>query len=387
MLAVHSLPTTFKRTNRRLPGVSSLVGSRGSVPNVLSACKTFDDADAIVQSMAATDEPTWETNEDAEESIDPLSAILEIEDAIASLHERLGPGGVYGASPFRSDVKDRRRESQLNARLDAWMNHTGNAREITAIVVAANVRVASELTELLHEAAASNVPFGLAAIPLKVRRAHDSVEISAALQLGQRPTAFVLVSEAMLNTEWLQLIRRSDGKRLQTTHFIVVSETSTSAFSKAALQSFGAHDVLCYPCTLESLRTTLHRWMPRTWLHSPLPSPMLSSRCVAFRGHKASLSPRMSVNGELRLSPCSSPSSSPRSSPRKPSGGAPLRSAVGVMRILIVSHCPLSAAILEECTRGEARNARRAPRSARSPLAQRTATGRHRTPLSNHRVV
>ena len=185
------------------------------------------------------------------------------------------------------------RERRLGKSIDSWIQlmPTPSYLTVHVLVVSTSPDTIDEISSLLEHVAESNVPYGLPTMDMAVHSVQsDKYDMKAEAKMkAQHPFDLVLLSEALL---------KSFSPVLTDTPLIVFSEMGTVIMDSALLaHMYGVHDTLAWPHSAVSLRSILHRWMPRTFWQSPLPSPTPS------------------LHNSPRNSPCSSPCSSPRCSP------------------------------------------------------------------------
>lgn len=230
------------------------------------------------------------------------------------------------------------REGRLGKSIDAWIEQMPAPSRLTVhvLVVSTSPDSIDEISSLLEHVAESNVPYGLPMMDMAVHSVQsDKYDMKAEAKLkAQHPFDLVLLSEALL---------KGFSPVLMDTPLIVFSEMGTVIMDSAMLaHMYGVHDTLAWPHSAVSLRSILHRWMPRT---SPSPATLLhksprnsprSSPCSSPRCSPASM--RMMLN-----SPCTSPHSPPRKVLHARKGAPRVQP---LLRFLLVTACELSAATL-----------------------------------------
>lgn len=213
---------------------------------------------------------------------------------------------------------------------------------ISILVASKSFSVSLEMQQALRQAIESNIPFGLPKIHVSVHSARTIDTVLAVLE--EEPITLALVSESLLE----DFMRRPLPELCQPErppNLLSFSETGPALLVDQHVlgRFFGAVDTLHWPHTVESFRSSLHKYMPRVWWYSPLPSPI----SIARRASRpvGAMSP-MSSPPPPRCGPIAGPggSSVGNGSPR-----LPLRfGCIGgrVLKFMIVAECELSASTL-----------------------------------------
>jgi hypothetical protein len=187
------------------------------------------------------------------------------------------------ARPVNAEVVNSR-ERRLKLKLQEWMRKKPSLtpdRAVNIVVASTSVHTLREMASLIRDVSESNVPYGLQPIVFCVLGARNSAELRRALASGQ--ISIALVSEALLDRDFS---RPPSDAAVCPVMFVAFNDENAPSYELSTLADFfGVVDTLPYPRTVVSMRACLHKWMPRSWWQSPLPSPMASPASAAHSAH------------------------------------------------------------------------------------------------------